>query len=191
MKNDVFDSVKQVVKYWWLSLLVGLLAIMLGIWSFANPETALLTLSLIFAVNFIIMGVFEIVFSIFNRQSLNGWGWSLTSGIIDLIFGLLLFSLPLASIIVLMFFVGFWILFQSVWGIGAAMDLRRYKAKGWGWILILSLVGLILAFMLITNPLFAGTFLAVLFSISLVSYGLQRIIYGFNLRALHKRYKED
>lgn len=31
MKNEMFQSVKQSVKYWWVSLLIGILGVVIGI----------------------------------------------------------------------------------------------------------------------------------------------------------------
>lgn len=191
MTNDLFFSTRQVVKYWWASLLIGILAIVLSIWCAASPASTLLTLSIIFVINLVITGVFEIIFAISNRNTLNGWGWSLASGIIDLLFGLLLMMMPLASIFVLIFFIGFWILLQSAWGIGSAFELKRHKVGGWGWVLFFSLLGLLLAFTLITNPAFASNFLVILFAISLALYGIQKVYYAFRLRALHKLFNEE
>ncbi|WP_165021956.1 HdeD family acid-resistance protein [Dysgonomonas sp. ZJ279] len=190
MKNDAFKSEKQSVKYSWTSLIVGIIAILLGMWATVSPEKTLLTLSLIFSFSFIISGLFELAFALLNRKTLNGWGWTFISGIIDLLFGLLLLSMPVASILVLMFFVGFWILFHSILSIGSAIELQRNGVRNWGLMLFLSILGVILGFMLITNPVFASGFLITVFAFSLILYGIQRIFYADRLRALIKKVNE-
>ncbi|WP_165043956.1 HdeD family acid-resistance protein [Dysgonomonas sp. ZJ709] len=184
MKNGLLSSVKQAVKYWWVSLLIGALAVILGIWCAAAPNTTLIALSAVFVAGFIVSGIFEISFAISNRNSLNGWGWTLASGFIDLLFGFLLIALPVQSIFVLIFFIGFWIMFQSVWGIGAAIELQRHGAKNWGWALVLAIIGLLLSFVLIVNPVFASGFIVGLTAITFICYGLLRIFYAFKLKAL-------
>lgn len=186
MKSNLFFSVKQAVKYWWVSLLVGLLAIVLGIWALVAPGTTLAVLGMLFIASFLVSGIFEIIFAVSNKNTLNGWGWTLASGIIDILFALILIAIPLGEITALLFFVGFWIMFQSIWGIGSAVELQRSGVKGWGWILALGILGLILAFILITNPIFAAGFIIYLFSFSLLCYGILRIYYGFRLRNIHK-----
>mgnify|MGYP002189487413 FL=1 len=84
MRNDLFYSVKQAVKYWWVSLLIGLLAIMLGIWCLTSPWSTITALSIVFSVTFFVSGVFEIIFAVSNRNTLKGWGWTLVSGIIEI-----------------------------------------------------------------------------------------------------------
>lgn len=187
MRNDLFYSVKQAVKYWWVSLLIGLLAIMLGIWCLTSPWTTITALSIVFSVTFFVSGVFRIIFAVSNRNTLKSWGWTLVSGIIDLLFGIILISMSPAIIaIVLSYFVGFWVMFQSIWGIGGAVELRRNGAKGWGWLLILAVLGVILSFIFIMSPVLTSGFIVALISISFISYGFFRIYLGMRLKSLHK-----
>ena len=134
MEKDLLNSVKRTVKYWWVSLLIGVIAVLLGIWCIAAPLTTITVLSALFVAAFFISGIFEIFYAVSNRESLDGWGWSLASGIISVIFAILLIALPFESIFVFIFFIGFWIMFQSFWGIGVSIDLQKSGVSGWGWI---------------------------------------------------------
>ncbi len=187
MKNNLFYSVKQAVKYWWVSLLVGLLAIALGIWCLFTPFSTLVALTFVFAITFFISGLSEIIFAISNRNILNGWGWTLVSGIVDLLFGIILILLPIEVItLVLAYFVGFWVMFHSIWAIGSAVELQRGGISGWGWLLILAIMGVIMSFIFIISPLFTTGFIIFLVSISIISYGISRIFLSFKLKSLHK-----
>lgn len=186
MKNDLFFSVRQAVKYWWVSPLVGIIAIILGLWCIGNPGETLAVLGALFIAGFLVSGIFEIFFSILNKKILKGWGWTLASGIINILFGLILLSIPIGTIAVLLFLVGFWVMFQSIWSISSSIELQRNGIKGWGWLLAFGILGLILSFILIVNPVFAATFIIYLLSFTLLSYGIMRIYLGFKLRSVHK-----
>ncbi len=191
MKNDLFYSTKQAVKYWWISLLIGLLAVGLGIWCMATPLSTLVALVLVFAATFFVSGLFEIAFAISNRKLLRNWGWTLASGILDLAFGIILIAMPPEVIaLVMAYFVGFWVMFQSVWGIGTAAELQRNGVKGWGWLMALAILGVLMAFIFIVSPAFTTTFIIALVSISFIFYGIFRIYYAFRLRSLHKELDE-
>lgn len=191
MKNDLFYSAKQAVKFWWVSILVGILAVALGIWSLITPLTTLVALTLVFAITFFVSGIFEIAFSLSNKKVLKGWGWTLISGIIDLIFGLILVAMPVEVIaLVLTYFVGFWVMFQSIWAIGSAAELQRNGVKGWGWLMALAVLGVIMSFIFIMSPAFTTGFIIALVSISFISYGFFRVYLGFKLRSLHKEMDE-
>lgn len=191
MKNDLFFSVKQAVKYWWVSLLIGLLAIGLGIWCLVSPWATIAALAIVFAVSFFVSGIFEIIFAFSNKNTLKGWGWTLVSGIIDLLFGIMLISMsPAVIAIVLSYFVGFWLMFQSIWGIGSAAELQRNRVKGWGWLMALAILGVLMSFLFIMSPALTSGFIVSLVSISFVAYGIFRIYLGVRLRSLHKEMDE-
>lgn len=190
MRNNLFYSVKQAVKYWWISPIIGIIAIILGIWCVADPLSTLAVIGAFFIAGFLVSGIFEIIFAISNRNTLKGWGWTLASGIVDIAFALLLLAIPMGTIAALLFLVGFWVMFQSIWLIGTSIELQRSGVKGWGWSLATGILGIILAFILITNPLFAAGFIVYLLALSLILYGIIRIYYGFRLRNLHKEFEE-
>lgn len=190
MKNDLFYSVKQAVKYWWISPIIGIIAIVLGFWCIVDPLSTLVVIGALFIAGFLVSGIFEIIFAISNRNTLKGWGWTLASGIIDILFGLLLLAIPMGTIAALLFLVGFWVMFQSIWLIGTSIELQRNSIKGWGWPLAGGILGIIFAFILIANPAFAAGFVVYLLAFSLLLYGAIRIYYGFRLRNLHKEIEE-
>ncbi|NMA73080.1 MAG: hypothetical protein GX963_02740 [Bacteroidales bacterium] len=190
MKNDLLNSFQKAIRYWWISMIVGIIAAILGVWCLFQPMITLVTLSVLFVVGFIIGGVFEIVFAIANKEGMRGWGWTLASGIISVLFGLLLLSKPITTLAAMLFFVGFWLMFQSLWSIGTSVDLQMMKIKGWGWLLTFGVLGLILSFFLILNPTFAAGFIVYLMSLTLFCYGLIRVFFGVKLRSLNKRIKE-
>lgn len=119
-----------------------------------KPGTTLALLGAFFIAGFLVSGIFEIIFALANKNTLKGWGgWTLASGIIDILFALLLLAMPISTIAVLLFMVGFWVMFQSIWAIGGgAIELQRNSVKGWGgWILTFGILGVILSFILIAN----------------------------------------
>lgn len=189
MNNEFFDTVKQTVKYWWVSLLLGIFAIILGIACMFMPGSALIALSILFVVGFVVGGLLEIIYAISNKDSIKGWGWTLASGIISLIFGILLLATPIGTMGVMLFFVGFWIMFQSFWSIGTSIDLSTAGVKGWGWVLAFGILGLILSFILITNPVFTAGFVVYLLAFTLIFYGIVRIYYSIRMKSFYNKIK--
>ena len=83
MTQTLFKEIKEAVKYWWLLLLTGLILVAVGVWVFASPATAYLSLSILFGASILIIGFLETVFAISARKSIAGWGWTLASGVLD------------------------------------------------------------------------------------------------------------
>ncbi len=194
--KTLIEEVQHSVKHWWLSLLVGVLAIIVGIVCIAMPfpMQALATLgalTVLFIVSFLVSGLFELIFAIVNRNSLSGWGWLLMSGLVDLILGIMLLSCPApVATVSLIYFVGFWILFHSLWAIGSAFELRSWGIPGWGWSLTFALLSLIFAIIFVfSSPLFGGAFIVTLVPLSVLAYGVFRIYLAFRLRAIKKEFE--
>ena len=189
MELSVLKSLKKTIKHWYIPLLVGIFFIVVSVVSFAWPASSLLALSLLFAISFLLGGFSEIVFSLANREQLDNWGWSLAFGIVTSIVGVLLMLNPALSITTLAFYIGFVVLFRSISTIGFAMDIKKYGSKNWGALLGLGIIGTIVSFILIWNPIFAGLSVVILIALSFLFAGLFNIFLSFQLRKLHKSSK--
>lgn len=190
MDLSFFSSIRNAVKYWYIPLLVGILFVVISIVVFTSPLGSLLALSLLFALSFLFGGLSEVVFSIVNRDRLDNWGWSLAFGILTFIVGISLVSHPELSISALAFYIGFLLLFRSIASISFAMDIKKYGSKDWGGLLAFGILGAIVSFFLIWNPLFAGLSVVVLVALSFLFTGLFSILLAMQLRKLHKSSKE-
>lgn len=188
--NGLFRGARNRVKYWWTPLIIGILAIFLSIWSYVVPGVTLVALSFVFVASFLIGGLMEIVFAISNKDSIDGWGWTLVCGIIDVLFAIFLITIPFAEVQFMIFCIAFLVLFQSMLNIGKAIDLQKFNIKGWGWVLAMAILGLILAFFLIIKPAFAATFIVIIFSVSLFFYGISSILYSIGLKKVRDTLKD-
>jgi len=186
MDDNLLNSMKKATKNWWISLLIGIISIGMGIWCFVTPATTFLALTIVFIAGFLANGVFEIIFAFSNKDSHDGWGWTLAIGIIDIIFGIILLANPEIAPAILAYFIGFWLMFQSFWGIGMSMDLKKYERSGWGWLLALAIIGLILSIILLAQPVITGILAAMFIASIFVIYGIFRIILAVRLKHLNK-----
>lgn len=109
----------------WLKLLVSILYIIAGILLLSNIFGAKLTLTLVFGWVILMQGIFEVIAAFKVRPDPN-WSWMLTSGIIALIFGILiLYRWPLNAIWLLGFFTGVSFLFTGAWMIMIPWAIRN------------------------------------------------------------------
>ena len=127
--KTIFDELKQEVKNWWVSLILGILyvAVALGLMFF--PFNGYAALSILFSISMLVSGLLEIAFAISNRQRVSSWGWYLAGGVIDMILGLYLVTYPVLSMEVIPFIIAFWLMFRGFSSVGYAMDLKRYGTK--------------------------------------------------------------
>ena len=98
-----------------LTFLLGLLGILCGLVMLAHPLYGLAWLTLILAIWFIVDGITEIALA-FQLQPLKGWGWTLFSGIVAVLLGVMIWrQWPLSG----------------EWAIGALVGVKMIFA-GWG-----------------------------------------------------------
>lgn len=184
MATTILSSAQSAIKNWWISLLIGVLYIIAGVWVFQTPLASYISLSILFSAFILVSGVFQIAFAISNRNEIQGWGWYLAGGIIDLIIGILLITHPLMTMAILPFYVGFWLLFQGFMAIGLSFQLKSVSVPSWGWLLFLGILTLLFSFLLLANPVFAGLSIVYMTAMAFVTAGVFRIILAFNLKKL-------
>lgn len=176
------STLRQAAANWWVYLLAGVGLFGLGLWVFNSPGPAFLGLTIYFAALILYNGVANTLFAITNRTRLRGWGWLLALGLGELVFGFYLLSQPVAAAGTLAFFIGFWLLLRSGSTVANAFVLRRLGYRNWGWTLALGLLGVVLAFLVLTNPaigvLGATTWLAV----AMLVLGVAAFMLGLRLR---------
>jgi hypothetical protein len=182
MTQTIFKEVKEAVKYWWLLLLTGLLLIAVGIWVFASPAAAYLSLSVLFGACILTIGVFETVFAITVRKSMKGWGWTLASGLLDIVIGSYLLAYPAVTMAILPFVLGFWLLFRGFSAIGFSFEMKSYGDLNWGWFLLFAIGIIFFAFMILAVPAFGVANIIVWTGLSFIFAGVLRIILAFGLK---------
>lgn len=169
---------------WWLTAIIGVLFIIIGFWSLFTPESTLLTIAYFVGFMFLMTGIFEV----FSVSAVNqNWGWSLLSGAIDIIIGILFITMPAGeAILVICFLFGFWVLFRSILGLGIVLSLKHSDIpaiantpKG---IIALPIIGIILGFIFLMSPIISGVFIVGIFSIAIITFGIFELYWGFFLK---------
>lgn len=184
MATTILSSAQSTVKHWWISLLLGILYIIAGVWVFQTPLVSYVSLSIVFSVFIFVSGISQIVFSISSRKEMEGWGWYLSGGILDLIIGMLLITHPLMTMAILPFYVGFWLLFQGFMAIGLSFQIKTFGILSWGWLLFLGILTLLFSFLLLANPIFAGLSIVYLTAMAFITAGIFRIFLAFGLKRI-------
>jgi uncharacterized membrane protein HdeD (DUF308 family) len=105
-----------------LAFLLGGLGVLAGLVVLARPLFGLATLTLVLATWFFVDGICEIIYA-FRLKPLSGWGWTLFSGIVAVLLGVMIWSeWPLSGAWAIGVLVGVKLFFSGsgLFGIGAA-----------------------------------------------------------------------
>lgn len=181
------DTIHFAVKNWWISLLLGLLYILIGVVLMFTPLAGYVALSVLFSVAMFVSGTLEIVFAASNRKNISSWGWYLAGGIIDLILGVFLMANVGLSMAVLPFIVAFWLMFRGFSSTGYAMDLKHYGTHNWGWYMAFGILAILCSIAIIWQPGLGAFSLVYMIAYALLIMGIFRVMLSFELKNLHKR----
>ncbi|TAM99194.1 MAG: HdeD family acid-resistance protein [Chitinophagaceae bacterium] len=190
METQTLKIVKNSVGGWYLLLILGIIFIIVGIWVWVTPLASFIALSMLFAIAFLVTGILEIIYAVNNTKRQEGWGWSLATGIFDLLIGIILVSRPDISMVALPFYVGFVLFFRSILAISWSIELSKLRANNWGLLLILGILGIIFSFILLWNPLFAGMTIVLYTGLAFVMVGLAQIFLSFRLKKIKNTINE-
>lgn len=177
------------LRNWYFLLLLGVITFFLGVWVLFAPLSAFLTLSIFFSIGLLISGIIEIAYSLYNRQLLRNWTWSLGAGIFSIILGLHLLLRPELSILILNMYIGFWMMFRSVMYVAGSVDLKSYGLRHWPSILLMGVVGCILSFILLFNPKFTSFIISSIMGAGLIVLGLLQMLLSWGLRKIKHKIK--
>jgi uncharacterized membrane protein HdeD (DUF308 family) len=112
-----------------LVLLSGVLSVVVGGLFLRAPADALLALTLLLACLLMAGGPFKIVAALSYR--FETWGWSVVSGVIDFILGVMIWQeWPASALWVIGLFVGISLLFRGFSWIGLGVALRALPRPG-------------------------------------------------------------
>ncbi len=178
------NLVENQVKHWWISLLLGVLFLIMGVWVVLTPVASYVTLTVFFSVVIFTSGLFGVVFSFANKNRIHGWGWHLISSIFDLVIGAILLIYPGLSLVVLPFVVGFWFLFSGFATIGLSGEFKMMGWKSSGWGIAFGVLLILFSFLLIINPLLGAATIVYMTAMAFFTFGFFRIYFAFQLKKL-------
>lgn len=111
---------------WWPFAIEGIVGLAIGVITWFEPAATGLALYWLIAAWAIVTGVFEIIAAVQLRRSIAGEIWLIVAGAISILFGVLLWAMPGAGVLTLLWLIGIYaIIFGLLW-IVLAFRLRNH-----------------------------------------------------------------
>src|SRR5262245_41165041 len=165
---------------WWLPALFGMSAMALGGLLLVRPAITALILIAVMSAYWLIEGVFDVILALVHQAP--QWGWRLAGGIIVALFSLFTLAYPIESTQFTVIGL-FWVLVIGaiISGILNIIGGLRAATRSW-WTVLLGVLTIVLAALLLENPL-AGT-LALVPGLGIVAIvnGIVAIIWALHFR---------
>jgi uncharacterized membrane protein HdeD (DUF308 family) len=164
---------------WWVVLLEGIAAIILGIMLLTAPAITIETIVIFLGAFWLVDGIFSII-RIFINDSDTHWGWLLARGILGILAGLYILRHPLISAIIVP---TIFVLVMGIQGIiiGVIALIEAFRGGGWG-AGIMGALSVIFGLMLTFNPMLGALALPWVFGILGLIGGVVLIIQAFRLK---------
>jgi uncharacterized membrane protein HdeD (DUF308 family) len=169
--------VEEQLVPWWVVLIEGIAAIIIGVLLLINPAITTVVLVQFLGIYWLIVGIIDIV-RIFMDSSM--WGWKLFSGLIGILAGIAIIQYPLWSTLlvptVLVWVFGFFGIIIGVIGL-----IQAFQGAGWG-AGILGVLSILFGLLLIFNAFGAALTLPFIFGILAIVGGLAALVMAFQMR---------
>jgi uncharacterized membrane protein HdeD (DUF308 family) len=164
---------------WWLVLIQGIAALVLGIAFLAYPYLTLFIIVVFVGAYFFVSGIFSIISIALDRTNI---GWKVLVGILGIVAGLVILTYPVYSTIILPALL---ILFIGVWGliIGGTHLAAAFSTKDW----VMGFIGIfavIFGILLIVYPLLSVAILPYVLGAFGIVGGIIIMVLAFQLKSI-------
>jgi uncharacterized membrane protein HdeD (DUF308 family) len=130
--------------HWKLFLIEGVILVVLGLAAVMLPLIATIAIALVVGWIFLLSGVVGLL-ATFRMRSAPGFWWSLLSGILGVVAGIVLLRWPLRGAFSLTLILTLFLVLEGVVSIMFALEHKRELSGRWGVMLVSGVVDLILA----------------------------------------------
>lgn len=171
---------KKTSGFGWAQLCIGILLVLLGIFTFFNPRTLLRWVVRIYGIIAIITGLSDIVFYV-KTTRYTGFGpvISLITGIISTMMGFMLAVYPGSGSWILVLMLPVWIIAHSISRLCHLDEIRNTSGDGhYYFSLVLNIAGIVLGILMIFSPSFNYLAAGIVIGVCMIVMGIEMIING-------------
>jgi uncharacterized membrane protein HdeD (DUF308 family) len=166
---------------WWLVLLRGIAGIVFGILAFAWPGLTLLTLIFLYGAYALIDGTCALISVFTGRAKPAPAWWLIVVGLCGLAAGVVAFTYPGLTAIVLVLLIGAWAIVHGVFEIIGAIQLRKEIDNEW-MLILAGVISVIFGVIIIAAPGAGALGLVWVIGAYSIVFGAMLVGFAFRLR---------
>lgn len=171
---------KRRSAFGWGKLIIGILLMVLGIFTFARPSSALTGIVFVYGILAVVTGIADIAFYIkMERHTGFGPAISLVTGILSILAGVLLLFNPGAGKWAMVILFPLWFIMHCISRLTHLPIIRVTAGTGYYYFtLIVNILGLLLGFVMIFNPLLSFISVSYIIGFYLMLIGIDHLVLG-------------
>lgn len=172
----------SLAKNWWSLVIRGLIAILLGIITFAWPGITLGALVVVFGAYALLDGIFSLIGAWRAVRSQERWGVLVLEGIAGIITAAVTAFWPAITALALVYIIAAWALVTGCLEIAAAVRLRHY-VSGEVLLVLSGIASILFGIFAILVPIVGALAIALVIGAYAFVFGVLLIGLGFRLRS--------
>ncbi len=169
-------------RNWGWVVLRGVLAMVFGVLTLAQPGISLAALVLLFGAYSLTDGVATILWAIANRREEAHWVSLIFGGILGIATGIVTFLWPAMTTVALLFVIATWAITMGIATIVAAIRLRKVLVGEWR-LVVSGLLSVLLGAGLLAAPAVGALAMVLWIGGFAIAFGVLLIALGFQLRS--------
>lgn len=173
------QQVSPIQQFWWIALLQGIAAIIVGALLVAEPADTFLALLPLIGIYWLVIGLLALVRMFIDRSI--PWIWSLLTGVVGVLAGIAVLRHPLLAAIMIPTVL---VIVLGVEGLvmGILEIIEGFQGGGAS-SFILGVINLLVGLVLLARPMAAALAVPLVFGILLLVQGVALVVWAFRVRA--------
>jgi uncharacterized membrane protein HdeD (DUF308 family) len=171
---------------WWVPVVRGIAAVVFGILALIAPAISLFALVIMWGAYAFVDGAFNLVHAARKPESTRSWWWLVVEGVVSLGAGILTFTYPGVTTLVLVAIIAVWAVLTGIAEIAAAIRLRR-EASGEWLLAATGVLSIVFGIFLLMSPGVGALALVWVIGVYAIVFGLMLIAFGVRLHNWFRR----
>jgi uncharacterized membrane protein HdeD (DUF308 family) len=166
---------------WWMFLVRGIVAILLGLIALFWPEVAILSLVLIVGVFALFSGIFAMISAFTSNAKSENWSWLILEGIFGIGLGILSIFQPQAMAKAWLILIAAWLIVSGIFQIITAIAIRKV-IEGEFWMILGGSISLLFGFLILFAPSMGVAAIGIIIGLFAILFGIVCILFAISLK---------
>lgn len=187
--KTALSQLRNFIRHWWVILIFAVIVLVSGIAVFAWPVQSYMDVAILLPTLMLISGFVDL-WTAFSERIIRARIWLAATGVIECLFGILLFCFIGHPTFMYSYFLGFWLLLRGMGQIGIVSELNTFGISKMEWTFLTTILLVLSALVVLFGPLFGIKSITTWEGAALMMAGISLLAYSLDLFLIRKKCKE-